>query len=67
MDFAARKALADDGRADDDPGTFLSIDDSSTGCMRARTSETKGATDYLASSVADLVKTIVCWEVQTAF
>ena len=34
MGFAARKARADDGRADDDLGTLLAIVDSSTGCRR---------------------------------
>ena len=56
VDFAVRKARADDGGADDDLETFLAIVDSSTGCMRAIASETEGATDYLASSVADFVK-----------
>ena len=57
MDFAARKARADDGRADDDLGTCLTIVNSSTGCMRAMASETNGATDDFASSVADFVNT----------
>ena len=34
--------------------------------MRAIASETKGATDYLASSVPDFVQKLVRWEVQTA-
>ena len=46
-DFCVRKARADDGGADDDLGTCLAIVDSSTGCMRAVASETKGATDHL--------------------
>ena len=54
MDFTVRNR-----GADDDLGTFPAIVDSSTGCMRAVASETKGATDHLASSVADFVKT--CW------
>ena len=58
MDFAARKAQADDGRADDDLGTFLAIVDSSTSCLRTMASETIGATDHLASSVADFVKNL---------
>ena len=33
--------------------------------MRVIASETKGATDYVASSAADFVKH-VCWEVQIA-
>ena len=44
------------GRVDDDLGTFLVIVDSSTGCMRAISAETKGATDCHAGSVADFVK-----------
>ena len=51
-----RKARADGGKPDDDLGTFLAIVGSDTGCMRAIASETKGATDYLASRVADFVK-----------
>ena len=58
MGFAARKARADDGGADDDLGTILAIVDSSTGCIRAMASETKGGIDYLASSVADFVKNL---------
>ena len=58
MDFTVRKAGADDGKADDDRGTFLAIVDPSTGCMRAIASETKGATDHLASAVADFVKNL---------
>ena len=56
MDFAVRKARADDGRADDDLGTCLAIVDSSTVCMRAMASETREATHSFASSVADFVK-----------
>ena len=66
MDFSVRKARADGGGADDDLGTFLAIVDSSAGCMRAIASETKGATDYIASSVADFVKNPVRWKVQVA-
>ena len=58
MDFPVRKARADDGGADDDLVTFLAIVDSSTGCVRAIASETKGATDYLAISVANFVKNL---------
>ena len=61
MNFAMIKARPDDGGADDDLGTFLAVVDLSSGCMRAIASETKGATDYLASSVADFVKKPVCW------
>ena len=56
MDFAVRKARAEDGEVDDDLGTFLAIVDSSTGCMRAISAETEGATDCRASSVADFVE-----------
>ena len=55
MDLAVRKARADDGGADDLMDTSLAIDDSSTGCVRAIASEMRGATDYLANSVADFV------------
>ena len=58
VDFAVRMARADDGGADDDLGTFLAIVDSRTGCVRAIASETKGATDYLAISVANFVKNL---------
>ena len=58
MDFAVRKAQAEDGGVDDDLVTFLAIVDLSTGCMRAISPETKGATDYLASSVAAFVKNL---------
>ena len=53
-----REARADDGRVNDDLVTFLAIVDTKTGCMRAMVSETKGATDYPASSVADFVKNL---------
>ena len=56
IDFAVGKAQAEDGEVDHDLGTFLSIVDSSTGCMRAISAERKGATDCRASSVADFVK-----------
>ena len=57
IDFEVRKARADDGGADNDLGTVLAIVDSSTGCMRAQR-ERQGATDFLASSVADSVKNL---------
>ena len=47
MDFAVRKARAEGGRVDDDLGTCLAIGDSTTGCMRATSAETEGATDGL--------------------
>ena len=56
MDFAVRKARAEDGGVDDDLGTFLAIVVSSTSCMHAVLAETEGATDCHASSVADFVK-----------
>ena len=46
------------GGVDDDTQTFLAIVDSSTGCMRAIATETKGTTDCLASSAADFVKNL---------
>ena len=47
--------------------TFLAIVDSSTGCVRAVASQRpKGAADDLASSVADFVKKLARWKVQTA-
>ena len=58
MDFAVRKARANDGGVDDDLVTFLAIVDSSTGRMRAIASETKGATDSFASSVTDFEKNL---------
>ena len=59
MAFAVRKARAEDGGVDDDLETYLAIVDSSADCMRAIPAETQGATDDLASSVADFVKKLV--------
>ena len=58
MDFAVRKPRAEDGGVDDDLETILAIVDSSTGCVRAMASETRGVIHYLASSVADFVKNL---------
>ena len=58
VDFAARMVRADHRETDDHLGTFLAMDDSRTGCMRATASETRGGTDRLASSVADFVKNL---------
>ena len=58
MDLAVRRARADDVGADHDVVTFLAVVDSSTECMRAIASETTGATDDFASSVADFVKNL---------
>ena len=58
MDFAVRKARAQDGRVDDDLGSNLAIVDPNASCVRAISAETRGATDYLASSVADFVKNV---------
>ena len=51
------------GRVDDDLGTFLGIVDPSTGCTCAISAETKGPTNFLASSVADFIKKNAGWEV----
>ena len=48
-----RKARAEDGGVDDDLGTHLATVGSSTSCMSAVWAETKGATDCVASSVAE--------------
>ena len=56
MNFAVSKARAEDGRVDNDLGTHLATVASSTSCARAIPAETTGATDYLASSVADFVE-----------
>ena len=46
-----RPIIAMDFGVDDGLGTFLALVDSSTGCMRAISAESKWAADHLASSV----------------
>ena len=58
IDFAVRKAEGPQGDVHEDLGTFLAMVDQQTGCVRAASADSKGATEYLGSAVADFARSL---------